>query len=95
MKPKVVITHWVHPEVIKLLEEICEVVPNKARETLSPDVIRARARDASAIMVFMPDLVDRDFLEACPDLKIVAAALAGYDNPPWRGPFNRDDSPAM
>jgi phosphonate dehydrogenase len=80
MKPKVVITHWVHPEVIKLLEETCEVVPNNVRETLSSEVIRARARDASAIMVFMPDLVDRDFLEACPDLKIVAAALKGYDN---------------
>jgi phosphonate dehydrogenase len=80
MKPKIVITHWVHPEVVELLEETCEVVANNARETLTSDVIRARARDASAIMVFMPDRVDQAFLEACPDLKIVAGALKGYDN---------------
>ncbi|MGB5734705.1 MAG: phosphonate dehydrogenase [Thiohalocapsa sp.] len=80
MKPKVVITHWVHPKVIELLEETCEIVPNDTRATLNPEQLRARARDASAIMVFMPDLVDRAFLEACPDLKIVAGALKGYDN---------------
>jgi phosphonate dehydrogenase len=31
-------------------------------------------------MVFMPDSVDSEFLDACPRLKIVAAALKGYDN---------------
>lgn len=80
MKPKVVITHWVHPEVIEILAETCEVVPNNSRETLHPDQIREQARDAAAIMVFMPDLVDRAFLKYCPGLRIVAAALKGYDN---------------
>jgi phosphonate dehydrogenase len=31
-------------------------------------------------MVFMPDSIDDAFLAACPRLKIVAAALKGYDN---------------
>jgi len=31
-------------------------------------------------MVFMPDSLDASFLEACPGLQIVAAALKGYDN---------------
>lgn len=31
-------------------------------------------------MVFMTDHVDRDFLEACPGLQIVAGALKGFDN---------------
>jgi phosphonate dehydrogenase len=38
------------------------------------------ARDATAIMTFMPDSVDEDFLSQCPDLKIVACALKGNDN---------------
>jgi phosphonate dehydrogenase len=63
MKPKVVITHWVHPRVSSCLEETCEVVPNDTRETLNPEEILVRARDAAAIMAFMPDLVDRAFLE--------------------------------
>jgi phosphonate dehydrogenase len=31
-------------------------------------------------MVFMPDSIDGEFLEACPELRIVSAALKGYDN---------------
>jgi phosphonate dehydrogenase len=80
MKPKVVITHWVHPEVVDLLADTCEVVPNATRGKLHPEEILGRARDAAAVMVFMPDLVDRAFLQHCPRLKIVAGALKGYDN---------------
>ncbi len=35
---------------------------------------------ADALMAFMPDVVDEEFLSACPRLKVVAAALKGYDN---------------
>jgi phosphonate dehydrogenase len=80
-KPRVVITHWVHPEVIELLSRECEVVPNESRTTTLPwvEIIR-RCQGARGLMVFMPDSIDEAFLEACPDLKIVAAALKGYDN---------------
>jgi len=80
MKPKVVITHWVHPEVIDFLNQYCEVFPNLTRETLPREEIIRRTRDAKAIMVFMPDSIDSDFLDSCPKLKIIAAALKGYDN---------------
>lgn len=79
-KPKVVLTHWVHPEVIELLQTRCEVVANPTRETLSAEEIRRRASDADAIMVFMPDSIDTAFLDACPYLRVVGAALKGYDN---------------
>ncbi|MDD3517528.1 MAG: phosphonate dehydrogenase [Chromatiales bacterium] len=80
MKPKVVLTHWVHPEVIQHLAEHCEVIPNETRETLPRDEIIARAQDAQAIMTFMPDSIDDAFLAACPQLKVVGCALKGYDN---------------
>ncbi|MDA8337902.1 MAG: phosphonate dehydrogenase [Nitrospiraceae bacterium] len=80
IKYRVVITHWVHPEVIEFLSQSCEVIPNTTRDTLPREEILKRARDAHAIMAFMPDTVDEDFLSRCPELKIVACALKGYDN---------------
>lgn len=79
-KPRVVITHWVHPEVIDLLQSRCEVVANPGRETLPEENLRRQVADAEAVMVFMPDSVDSAFLDACPRLKVISAALKGYDN---------------
>ncbi|MDP2786408.1 MAG: phosphonate dehydrogenase [Sulfurimicrobium sp.] len=80
MKPKVILTHRVHPEVIELLAEHCEVIPNTTHETLARDEILRRVKDAEAIMTFMPDRVDEAFLRACPQLHVVGCALKGYDN---------------
>lgn len=80
MKPRTLITQWTHPEIIDFLSPVTNVTANPAREVWPKDLLLEQARDARAIMVFMPDMVDRDFLEACPDLKIVSAALKGYDN---------------
>jgi phosphonate dehydrogenase len=70
----------VHPEVIALLKPRCEVVPNDTRESWPRAEVIRLAADADALMVFMPDSVDEAFLRACPRLKIVSAALKGYDN---------------
>lgn len=80
MKPKVVLTHWVHPEIIELLQTVADVIPNTTRDTLPRAEILRRAQDADALMAFMPDSIDSAFLDACPKLKIVSAALKGYDN---------------
>src|SRR3546814_18000296 len=32
------------------------------------------------MMAFMPDRVDADFLQACPELRVVGCALKGFDN---------------
>ncbi len=80
MSPRVVLTHWVHAEVIDLLRGSCDVVPNPGRETLPRRELIRRARDAQAIMVFMPDSVDEAFLRECPHLRILAGAFKGYDN---------------
>jgi phosphonate dehydrogenase len=80
MKPRVVITHWVHPEVVELLSQQCVLLSNPTRESLPREEVLRRTEDAQAIMVFMPDRIDEAFLQACPNLKIVSAALKGYDN---------------
>lgn len=80
MLPKLVITHRVHDQVLELLAPHCELVTNQTEHTLSPEAIRERCSDAQALMAFMPDRVDADFLDVCPQLKIVACALKGFDN---------------
>ncbi len=80
MKPRVVVTHWIHEEVADYLRITCDPLLNTSRLTLHPSVIRKMSREADAIMVFMPDSIDEEFLSSCPNLKVVAAALKGYDN---------------
>lgn len=80
MKPKVVITQRVHQEVLDLLSSSCEVVANISTQPWPPEILRAKAKDAKGIMVFMPDSIDGDFLDDCPELEVVGAALKGYDN---------------
>jgi len=67
-QPRVVITQPPFPETIELLAAHAEVIVGRP------------ARDADALMVFMPDSLDEEFLRGCPKLKIVAAALKGCDN---------------
>lgn len=80
MKPRVVVTHKVHQEVLDLIGECCEAIANQTSETLPADEIRSRSRDADAIMAFMPDKVDAQFLAGCEKLRVVGAALKGFDN---------------
>lgn len=77
---KIVITHWVHQEIIDLLSPQGELVLNQSKETLPEEEILQRMKNAQAMMAFMPDQVDANFLEQCPELKIIGAALKGYDN---------------
>ena len=80
MKPKTVITQWIHPEILEFLSSFTTVIPNQTKEVLPHGRIIELSRDAQAIMVFMPDSIDDGFLQRCPELKIVSAALKGFDN---------------
>ena len=80
MKPRVVITHRVHDEVLEDLAPHCDLVTNQTPDTLSDDEVLARVSGAQAMMAFMPDRVGESFLARCPDLKVIGAALKGFDN---------------
>jgi phosphonate dehydrogenase len=56
------------------------IAPEGDEEALSPDRLQQATRGAQAMMAFMPDWVDDAFLAERPALRIVAAALKGYDN---------------
>jgi len=79
-RPRVVVTNWVHDEVLDFLAGRFSVDANRAREPWPEWELRRRAGDAEALLAFMPDRIDGAFLAACPDLKIIAGALKGHDN---------------
>lgn len=63
-----------------MLEQEGELIANPNPEPWPEAELRAHASQADALMVFMPDRIDDAFLAACPRLKVIAAALKGYDN---------------
>jgi phosphonate dehydrogenase len=79
-KPTVVVTHWVHPEVVDRLEAFSRpVVPNE-RDVMPRDDVLAALTEAEGVVACMADHVDEAFLAAAPRLRIVSATLKGYDN---------------
>jgi phosphonate dehydrogenase len=78
--PKVVVTHRVFPQVKQLLHEQCDLIVNDGEDSWPPATLLEHSREAEGLLVFMPDKIDDAFLAECPRLKIVAAALKGYDN---------------
>jgi lactate dehydrogenase-like 2-hydroxyacid dehydrogenase len=74
MRHRVVITHWIHPEIVEFLAHLFDVVPNMGRKNLSSEEVRRRAGDAEAIMVSANDRIDGPFLDHCPRLRVVAGA---------------------
>ena len=80
VKPCVTITHGIHTEVVERLSQSCAVIVNDSRASWSRRELLEKGEHADALMVFMPDVIDEEFLRHCPKLKIIAAALKGFDN---------------
>src|SRR5262245_61927964 len=76
----VLITRRLPAAVVRRLEEHCSVDVHRGDAPLPPDDLRARAADKDALIVLLPDRIDRALLDAAPRLKIVANVAVGYDN---------------
>lgn len=79
-RPRILVTNWVHDEVLARLATIADVEANRERTPWPEAEVRRRANDADAVLAFMPDSIDRAFVAACPRLRVVACALKGFDN---------------
>lgn len=79
-KKKIVVTNRIFPETRALLEAHARLVVNEADAPWPDAELREHCRDAFGLMAFMTDRIGRDFLSSCPELKIIGAALKGYDN---------------
>ena len=79
-KPKVLVTHWVHADVVARLDSTCETIANASRGSWPRERVLELASACDGLMAFMPDRIDEAFLERCPKLRVVAAATKGTGN---------------
>lgn len=79
-KPRVVVTNPVFPETMAFLEPHCVLDRNEQVEPWPYEEVRRRCADAAGLLAFMTDRVDAALLADCPDLRVVACALKGWDN---------------
>jgi len=75
-KPAVVITHPVPPEVVSLLRRSCRVFVNDSPKAWPRRALFLHSLHADALMTRDAREVDRDMLDACRRLRVVAANSA-------------------
>jgi lactate dehydrogenase-like 2-hydroxyacid dehydrogenase len=80
MPSSVLITRRLPGAVVRRLEEQCDVDMHRGETPLAPEDLRARAADKDALIVLLPDRIDRAVLDAAPRLRIIANVAVGYDN---------------
>jgi phosphonate dehydrogenase len=79
-RPRIVVTHRIHTSIAEMLAAHADLVWNDSLEVWPRDLFLDFAREADALMVFLPDSLDEEFIGACPRLRIVAGAFEEYDN---------------
>ena len=80
-KARVVVTYWVHLEVVDYLAGFCDAVMPARDEGVWPrSRVAELAADADGLMVCIADSIDEAFLAGCRRLRVVSATLKGYDN---------------
>ena len=80
MKPRLLITRKVFPEVIHALSQAYELQANPDDAQWSPAEFHARLANADALFVVATDRVDEAALQVAPHLKIVATGSVGYNH---------------
>ena len=77
---KVLITMQVPGPVVDELKENFEIDYNDSLDFLSKEDLIKRAKDASALLVPLSEKIDKEIIEACDNLEIIANFGAGFDN---------------
>ncbi|AKJ28732.1 2-hydroxyacid dehydrogenase [Caldimonas brevitalea] len=80
MKPKVLVTRKVFPEVLERLAEHFELEVNELDRPWTADELRAHLQGKQGMYLTPTNSVDAALLDACPDLKVVANMAVGYNN---------------
>jgi glyoxylate reductase len=78
--PSVLVTRRLPVSVLQRLEQHCTIDVHRGEAGMTPEELRARLADKDAVIVLLPDRIDRAALDAAGRLKIVANVAVGYDN---------------
>ena len=77
---RILTTMRIFPETRALLEQHGSVAHPAGDEPWPAAALRAQLAEAEAVMAFMTDRVDAEWLAAAPRLRVLACALKGADN---------------
>ncbi len=80
VRPRLLVTRRVFPEVLDHLATVFDVEANPQDDLWPPEDLRARAADKDALFVVTSDKVDEPLLQASPRLKLVATGAVGYNH---------------
>lgn len=78
--PRIVVTGRIPEPGVEVLRTIGEVWAWNEDEPIPHDVRDAQLANADAVVTILTDTVDEAFLDAAPNLKIVANVAVGYNN---------------
>jgi glyoxylate reductase len=80
MKPKILITRQVFPEMVARLSQIADVDHNQSDDIFSAETLRSRAQGCTGVITCLTEKIDAAFFDACPEVKTVSNIAVGYNN---------------
>ncbi len=78
--PRVFVTRRIPQVGLDLLAEQCELDVWPKSEPPEYDDLRRRSVGAAGLLTMLSDRIDRELIEACPDLRVISQYAAGVDN---------------
>lgn len=80
VRPRILVTRAIFPEVAERLSDHFDVESNTADEDWSAEEIAQRLQDKTGALTFGLERIDAALLARCPQLKICANMTVGYNN---------------
>ncbi len=80
MKPKALVTRKIFQEALDYLKDRVDYEIGVWEGELKKQVMQEKVADKQGILSLLTDTVDRDVIDAAPDLRIIANCAVGYDN---------------
>jgi len=80
MKPKVLVTRKIFREALDLLEGRVDYEIGVLEGDLPKESLLEKVADKQGILSLLVDTIDREVMDAAPELRIIANCAVGYDN---------------
>lgn len=80
MKPKIYVTRMLPKPAMDKLDEVFDVEVNPEDRVLRKQEIIDHVKDKDALLCLLTDAIDRDVVEANPNLKVISNYAVGYNN---------------
>jgi len=80
MKPRALLTHELLPEALAYLREHVEYEIGSKKNDLAKKELMTKIKDKKGLLSFLVDEIDKEVMEAAPELKVIANCAVGYNN---------------